>query len=226
MPQLRPLRIWGTFPICGGAGASTTAFYLALAAKTLGVKSILVEGDAFSRRNNQFQDLERNWNSYKNLEMKIPANAFPVTLSSGITYLSFQQAMENSCKSVANLIDGAAEEFDLVIIDLPRHFSEFTKSLISKITVLNLIGFSGIESVRTLDRLKDSELDIKNSNLLLRNSRNSNLSAKETSYQMGFETFVTLPESESVQNLETYDVLPSLKDGLMKVLQNYLNVNL
>jgi hypothetical protein len=52
------------------------------------------------------------------------------------------------------------------------------------------------------------------------------LSAKETSYQMGFEKFVTLPESESVQNLETFDVLPSLKDGLMKVLQNYLNVNL
>ncbi len=226
MPQLRPLRIWGTFPICGGAGASTTAFYLALAAKTLGVKSILVEGDAFSRRNFQFEDQERNWNSYKNLEIKIPENAFPGPLSSGITYLSFQQASENTGISAANLIDGAAEEFDLIIIDLPRHFSEFTNSLISKITVLNLIGFSGIESVKTLKRLKDSQLDLKMSNLFLRNSRISNLSAKESAYQMGFESFVTLPESESVQNFETYGVFPSSKDVLMKVLQNYLNVNL
>jgi len=226
VPQLRPLRIWGTFPICGGAGASTTAFYLALAAKTLGVKSILVEGDAFSRRNFQFEDQERNWNSYKNLEIKIPENAFPVPLSSGITYLSFQQASENTGISAANLIDGAAEEFDLIIIDLPRHFSEFTNSLISKITVLNLIGFSGIESVKTLKRLKDSQLDLKMSNLFLRNPRISNLSAKESAYQMGFESFVTLPESESVQNFETYGVFPSSKDVLMKVLQNYLNVNL
>lgn len=226
MPQLRPLRIWGTFPICGGAGASTTAFYLALAAKTLGVKSILVEGDAFSRRNFQFEDQERNWNSYKNLEIKIPENAFPVPLSSGITYLSFQEASENSGVSAANLIDGAAEEFDLIIIDLPRHFSEFTNSLISKITVLNLIGFSGIESVKTLKRLENSQLDLKMSNLFLRNSRISKLSAKETAYQMGFERFVDLPESESVQNFETYGVFPSSKDGLMKVLQNHLNVNL
>ena len=226
MSQLHPLRIWGTFPICGGSGASTTAFYIALAAKNLGVKSILIEGDALSRRNNQFQDQERNWKSYQYLEMKIPANAFPEPLSSGVTYLSFTEISENSSKSVSHLIDGAAEEFELIIIDLPRHFSEFTNSLISKITMLNLIGVSGIESVRSLNRLRKSSLNVEISNLLLRTTRNSNLSSKESSYQMGFNTFIKLPESESVQNLETYGVLPPSKDALMKILQNFVSINL
>jgi len=43
---------------------------------------------------------------------------------------------------------------------------------------------------------------------------------------MGFDTFVTLPESDSVQNLESYGVIPSPKDGLMKSLQNFVRVNL
>jgi len=165
--QLRPLRIWGTFPICGGAGASTTAFYLALAAKNLGIKSILIEGDVLSRRNNNEQ--ERSWESYADLEIKVPANAFPVALSSGITYLSFARTLENSSKSVSHLLQGAAEEFELIIIDLPRHFSEFTKSLISEITLLNLIGFPGIESVRTFNRLKNTSINMEVSKLFLRN---------------------------------------------------------
>jgi len=222
--QLRPLRIWGTFPICGGAGASTTAFYLALAAKNLGIKSILIEGDVLSRRNNNEQ--ERSWESYADLEIKVPANAFPVALSSGITYLSFARTLENSSKSVSHLLQGAAEEFELIIIDLPRHFSEFTKSLISEITLMNLVGFSGTESVRTFNRLKNTVINMEISKLFLRNVRTSNLSAKESSYQMGFDTFLTLPQSESVQNFETYGVLPSGKDGLMKVLQNFVSLNL
>ena len=224
MSQLRPLRIWGTFPICGGVGASTTAFYLALAAKNLGVKSILIEGDVLSRRNSNEQ--ERSWESYTDLEIKVPTNAFPVALSSGITYLSFARTLENSSKSVSHLLEGAAEEFELIIIDLPRHFSEFTKSLISEITLLNLVGFSGTESVRTFNRLKNTVINMEVSKLFLRNVRTSNLSAKESSYQMGFDTFLTLPQSESVQNFETYGVLPSSKDGLMKVLQNFVRVNL
>jgi Flp pilus assembly CpaE family ATPase len=64
--------------------------------------------------------------------MKLPANAFPEALSSGITYLSFAEVSENSSKSVSNLLEGAAENFELVIVDLPRQFSEFTTSLISK----------------------------------------------------------------------------------------------
>ena len=226
MSQLHPLRIWGTFPICGGSGASTTAFYLALAAKNLGVKSILIEGDALSRRNDQFKDQIRNWKSYQNLEMRIPANAFPEPLSSGVTYLSFTEISENSSKSVSYLLEGAAEEFELIIIDLPRHFSEFTNSLISKITMLNLIGVSGIESVRSLNRLRKSSINVEISNLLLRTTRTSNLSAEESSYQMGFDTFIKLPESESVQNLETYEVLPPSKDALMKILQNFVSINL
>jgi len=224
--QLHPLRIWGTFPICGGSGASTTAFYLALAAKNLGVKSILIEGDALSRRNDQFKDQIRNWKSYQYLEMRMPANAFPEPLSSGVTYLSFTEISENSSKSVSYLLEGAAEEFELIIIDLPRHFSEFTNSLISKITMLNLIGVSGIESVRSLNRLKKSSINVEISNLLLRTTRTSNLSAEESSYQMGFDTFIKLPESESVQNLETYGVLPPSKDALMKILQNFVSINL
>ncbi len=226
MSQLHPLRIWGTFPICGGSGASTTAFYLALAAKNLGVKSILIEGDALSRRNDQFKDQIRNWKSYQYLEMRMPANAFPEPLSSGVTYLSFTEISENSSKSVSYLLEGAAEEFELIIIDLPRHFSEFTNSLISKITMLNLIGVSGIESVRSLNRLKKSSINVEISNLLLRTTRTSNLSAEESSYQMGFDTFIKLPESESVQNLETYGVLPPSKDALMRILQNFVSINL
>jgi cellulose biosynthesis protein BcsQ len=224
--QLHPLRIWGTFPICGGSGASTTAFYLALAAKNLGVKSILIEGDALSRRNDQFKDQIRNWKSYQNLEMRIPANAFPEPLSSGVTYLSFTEISEISSKSVSYLIEGAAEEFELVIIDLPRYFSDFTNSLISKITMLNLIGVSGIESVKSLNRLRKSSINIEISNLLLRTTRTSNLSAEESSYQMGFDTFIKLPESESVQNLETYGVLPPSKDALIKILQNFVSINI
>ena len=197
-----------------------------MAAKNLGVKSILIEGDALSRRNNQFQDQERNWKSYQNLEMTIPANAIPEPLSSGVTYLSFTEISENSSKSVSHFIAGVAEEFEIIIIDLPRHFSEFTNSLISKITMLNLIGVSGIESVRSLNRLRKSSLNIEISNLLLRTTRTSNLSAKESSYQMGFNTFIKLPESESVQNLETYGVLPPSKDALMKTLQNFVSINL
>ena len=226
MPQLRPLRIWGTFPICGGAGASTTAFYLAMAAKNLGVKSILVEGDVYSRRNNQFQKQERNWKSYENLEIKIPTNAFPAPLASGLTYLSFTETSENTTKSVSHLLEGASEEYELIIIDLPRHFSEFTNALLSRITLLNLIGFSGIESVKTFERLKKSSLDTINNNLFLRTSRTSNLSAKESSSQMGFDSFEALPESESVRNYEMYGVLPSTKDGLIKILQNFLSLNL
>ncbi len=226
MPQLRPLRIWGTFSICGGAGASTTAFYLAMAAKNLGVNSILIEGDVFSRRNIQFQKQERNWKSYENLEVKIPKNAYPEPLASGISYLSFTETSENSSKSVSHLLDGASEEFELIIIDLPRHFSEFTNSLLSKLTLLNLIGFSGIESVKTFERLKQSSLDMSSSNLFLRTSRSSNLSAKESAYQMGFDSFQALPESVSVKNYETYGVLPSAKDELLKLLQNFMNLNL
>ncbi len=226
MSQLHPLRIWGTFPICGGSGASTTAFYLALVAKNLGVKSILIEGDALSRRNDQFKDQIRNWKSYQYLEMRMPANAFPEQLSSGVTYLSFTEISENSSKSVSYLLEGAAEEFELIIIDLPRHFSEFTNSLISKITMLNLIGVSGIESVRSLNRLRKSSINVEISNLLLRTTRTSNLSAEESSYQMGFDTFTKLPESESVQNLETYGVLPPSKDALMKILQNFVSINI
>ena len=224
MSQLRPLRIWGTFPICGGAGASTTAFYLALAAKNLGVKSILIEGDVLSRRNNNEQ--ERSWESYADLEIKVPTNAFPTALSSGITYLSFAKTVENSSKSVSYLLQGAAEEFELIIIDLPRHFSEFTKSLISEITLLNLVGFPGIESVRTFNRLKNTVINMEVSKLFLRNIRTANLSAKESSYQMGFDTYLTLPQTESVQNFDTYGVLPSAKDELIKVLQNFVRVNL
>jgi cellulose biosynthesis protein BcsQ len=226
VPQLHPLRIWGTFSICGGAGASTTAFYLAMAAKNLGVKSILIEGDAFSRRNTQFQKQERNWKSYENLEIKIPTNAYPTALASGITYLSFTETTENSSRSVSHLLEGAREEFELIIIDLPRHFSEFTNLLLSKLTLLNLIGFSGIESVKTFERLKNSSLDMTVSNLFLRTSRTSNLSAEESSYQMGFNSFETLPESESVKNYETYGVLPSAKDGLLRNLQNFVSRNL
>ena len=197
-----------------------------MAAKNLGVKSILIEGDTLSRRNDQFKDQIRNWKSYQNLEMRIPANAFPEPLSSGVTYLSFTEISENSSKSVSYLLEGAAEEFELIIIDLPRHFSEFTNSLISKITMLNLIGVSGIESVRSLNRLRKSSINIEISNLLLRTTRTSNLSAKESSYQMGFNTFIKLPESESVQNLETYGVLPPSKDALMRILQNFVSINL
>lgn len=224
MSQLRPLRIWGTFPICGGAGASTTAFYLALAAKNLGIKSILIEGDVLSRRNNNEQ--ERSWESYADLEIKVPANAFPTALSSGITYLSFAKTVENSSKSVSYLLQGAAEEFELIIIDLPRHFSEFTKSLISEITLLNLVSFPGIESLRTFNRLKNTVINMEVSKLFLRNIRTANLSAKESSYQMGFDTYLTLPQTESVQNFDTYGVLPSAKDELIKVLQNFVRVNL
>jgi len=226
VPQLHPLRIWGTFPICGGAGASTTAFYLAMAAKNLGVKSILIEGDAFSRRNSQFQKQERNWKSYEDLEIKIPKNAYPAPLASGLTYLSFAESSENTGRSVLNFIEGSSEEFELIIIDLPRHFSEFTNSLISKLTLLNLVGLSGIESVKTFERLKSSSLNLELSNLFLRTSRTSNLSAMESSYQMGFDSFQALPESESVKNFETYGVLPSAKDGLLKFLQNFLSLNL
>ena len=226
MPQLRPLRIWGTFSICGGAGASTTAFYLAMAAKNLGIKSILIEGDAYSRRNIQFQKQERNWKSYEDLEIKIPKNAYPTPLASGLTYLSFAESSENSSRSVSHFLEGAAEEFDLIIIDLPRHFSEFTNSLISKLTLLNLVGLSGIESVKTFERLKSSSLNLERSNLFLRTSRTSNLSAIESSYQMGFDSFQALPESESVKNYETYGVLPSTKDTLLKLLQNFLSLNL
>ncbi|MTA52911.1 MAG: hypothetical protein F2945_02150, partial [Actinobacteria bacterium] len=141
-----------------------------MAAKNLGVKSILVEGDVYSRRNNQFQKQERNWKSYENLEIKIPTNAFPAPLASGLTYLSFTETSENTTKSVSNLLEGASEEYELIIIDLPRHFSEFTNALLSKITLLNLIGFSGIESVKTFERLKRSSLDTINSNLFLRTS--------------------------------------------------------
>ena len=197
-----------------------------MAAKNLGVKSILIEGDALSRRNDQFKDQIRNWKSYQNLEMRMPANAFPEPLSSGVTYLSFTEISENSSKSVSYLLEGAAEEFELIIIDLPRHFSEFTNSLISKITMLNLIGVSGIESVRSLNRLRKSSINIEISNLLLRTTRTSNLSAEESSYQMGFDTFIKLPESESVQNLETYGVLPPSKDALMRILQNFVSINL
>ncbi len=197
-----------------------------MAAKNLGVKSILIEGDVLSRRNDQFKDQIRNWKSYQNLEMRIPANAFPEPLSSGVTYLSFTEISEISSKSVSYLMEGAAEEFELIIIDLPRHFSEFTNSLISKITMLNLIGVSGIESVRSLNRLRKSSINIEISNLLLRTTRTSNLSAEESSYQMGFDTFIKLPESESVQNLETYGVLPPSKDALMKILQNFVSINL
>jgi cellulose biosynthesis protein BcsQ len=197
-----------------------------MAAKNLGVKSILIEGDALSRRNDQFKDQIRNWKSYQNLEMRIPANAFPEPLSSGVTYLSFTEISEISSKSVSYFIEGAAEEFELIIIDLPRHFSEFTNSLISKITMLNLIGVSGIESVRSLNRLRKSSINVEISNLLLRTTRTSNLSAEESSYQMGFDTFTKLPESESVQNLETYGVLPPSKDALMKILQNFESINL
>jgi cellulose biosynthesis protein BcsQ len=197
-----------------------------MAAKNLGIKSILIEGDAYSRRNIQFQKQERNWKSYENLEIKIPNNAYPTPLASGITYLSFTEACENSSRSVSHFLEGAAEEFDLIIIDLPRHFSEFTNSLISKLTVLNLVGFSGIESVKTFERLKSSSLDLGSSNLFLRTSRNSNLSAKESAYQMGFESFQALPESESVKNYETYGVLPSAKDTLLKLLQNFTSLNL
>jgi cellulose biosynthesis protein BcsQ len=158
--------------------------------------------------------------------MSIPSNAFPEPLSSGVTYLSFTEISENSSKSVSHLINGAAEEFELIIIDLPRHFSEFTNSLISKITMLNLIGVSGIESVRSLNRLRKSSINIEISKLLLRTTRTSNLSAKESSYQMGFDTVIKLPESESVQNLETYGVLPPSKDALMKILQNFVSINL
>ena len=45
------------------------------------------------------------------------------------------------------------------------------------------------------------------SKLFLRNVRTSNLSAKESSYQMGFDTFLTLPQSESVKNFETSGLL-------------------
>lgn len=226
MPQLRPLRIWGTFPICGGSGASTTAFYLAMAAKNLGVNAILIEGDAFSRRNTQFQRQERNWKSYENLEIKIPKNAYPTALASGITYLSFTETIENSSESVSHLLEGASEEFDLVLIDLPRHFTEFTNSLISKLTLLNLIGVSGIEAVKTFEILKNRLHDTKGSNLFLRTSRTANLSAKESSYQMGFDSFQALPESTSVKNYEMYSVLPPAKDELMKVLQNFMSQNL
>ena len=109
---------------------------------------------------------------------------------------------------------------------MPRHFSEFTNSLISKLTLLNLVGLSGIESVKTFERLKSSSLNLERSNLFLRTSRTSNLSAIESSYQMGFDSFQSLPESESVKNYETYGVLPSAKDSLLKLLQNFLSLNL
>jgi hypothetical protein len=48
----------------------------------------------------------------------------------------------------------------------------------------------------------------------------------ESSYQMGFDSFQALPESESVKNYETYGVLPSAKDSLLKLLQNFLSLNL
>jgi hypothetical protein len=134
--------------------------------------------------------------------------------------------MENSSRSVSHLLDGAGEEFELIIIDLPRHFSEFTNLLLSKLTLLNLIGFSGTESVKTFERLKNGFLDMNQSNLFLRTSRTSNLSAAESSYQMGFEIFAALPESESVRNYEMYGVLPSTKDGLLKILQNFVSLNL
>jgi hypothetical protein len=197
-----------------------------MAAKNLGVKSILIEGDAFSRRNSQFQKQERNWKSYEDLEIKIPKNAYPAPLASGLTYLSFAESSENTGRSVLNFIEGASEEFELIIIDLPRHFSEFTNSLISKLTLLNLVGLSGIESVKTFERLKSSSLNLECSNLFLRTSRTSNLSAMESSYQIGFDSFQALPESESVKNFETYGVLPSAKDGLLKLLQNFLSLNL
>ena len=197
-----------------------------MAAKNLGIKAILIEGDAFSRRNSQFQKQERNWKSYEDLEIKIPKNAYPTSLASGLTYLSFAESSENSSRSVSHFLEGAAEEFDLIIIDLPRHFSEFTNSLISKLTLLNLVGFSGIESVKTFERLKSSSLDLESSNLFLRTSRNSNLSGKESSYQMGFDYFQALPESESVKNYETYGVLPSAKDTLLKLLQNFTSLNI
>ena len=197
-----------------------------MAAKNLGIKAILIEGDAFSRRNSQFQKQERNWKSYEDLEIKIPKNAYPAPLASGLTYLSFAESSENTSSSVFNFIEGASEEFELIIIDLPRHFSEFTNSLISKLTLLNLVGLSGIESVKTFERLRSSSLDLGSSNLFLRTSRNSNLSAKESSYQMGFDSFQALPESESVKNYETYGVLPSAKDTLLKLLQNFTSLNI
>ena len=89
-----------------------------------------------------------------------------------------------------------------------------------------MIGFSGIESVKTFERLKQSSLDMSSSNLFLRTSRTSNLSAKESAYQMGFDSFQTLPESASVKNYDTYGVLPSAKDELLKLLQNFMNLNL
>jgi hypothetical protein len=43
---------------------------------------------------------------------------------------------------------------------------------------------------------------------------------------MGFESFEALPESESVKNYEKYGVLPSAKDTLLKLLQNFTSLNL
>lgn len=226
MSQRHPPRIWGTFSLSGGAGASTTAYYLALAAKNLGVAPLLVEGDCLNRHNDQFPKQERSWESYKQLEMRLPPNAFPSPLTSGITYLAFNEFVENSSKSVSYLLDGAADNFDLVIVDLPRHFSEFTLALIEKISLLNAIGISGTNTVRSFNRIKNNTTKMQFHNLCLRTLRNSNLSAEESMYQMGFDGCLKLPESESVKNLETYNVLPTSKDPLMKIFQSFVNSNL
>ena len=78
----------------------------------------------------------------------------------------------------------------------------------------------------TFNRLKNTVTNMEVSKLFLRNIRTANLSAKESSYQMGFDTYLTLPQTESVQNFDTYGVLPSAKDELIKVLQNFVRVNL
>ena len=144
MPQLRSPRIWGTFSASGGVGATTLTFHLARVAAGRGLRVLLVESDYRTPLREILDSQPPFWEDYR-VGGAIPSEALPAVTSAGFALLTRRSSAELPNELITQVVDVAAANFDLILLDNPTYAVPTMNALVVvENTLPSLIGLTYI----------------------------------------------------------------------------------
>ena len=152
----------------GGAGASTFAGALALAAAGRGLRSLLVDADPLGGGLDVLMGCEAveglRWPDVAHTEGRVSGESLrrALPLHAGLSTLSWDRGELQVVDATAmrSVLAAGRRSFDIIVADVPRTFDETTTEVISRAVLTILVVPEYVRALgsatRVLDRLKDT----------------------------------------------------------------------
>lgn len=140
MPHFRSPRIWGTFSVAGGVGATTLTFHLARLAAKNGARTLVVESSHYAPLREILESQPPFWEDYR-VGSAIANEAMPRLTRAGFALLTRRLQSALSPELFHFVIDQVKESFDLILIDNPtERFPSAETLFIAENSLPSLIG--------------------------------------------------------------------------------------